>query len=121
MYFRPNRNSSKRRITMRLIVGQLAKEDYTSCRKLFDEAYYEYLEELKRSNLQQYHKQLQNKRRVTSSRFNFYVKTGSSFVAEKDGEVVGYVATQTIPTCGVMIEFYGSNTWSQSTNIGNRE
>jgi phosphinothricin acetyltransferase len=33
---------------------------------------------------------------VTLSRFNFYLGTGSSFVAEKDGGVVGYVATQTI-------------------------
>jgi L-amino acid N-acyltransferase YncA len=82
---------------MRLIVRQLAKEDYKSYRKLFDEAYYEYLEGLKQSNLQKYRKELQDRRRVTSSRFDFYVKTGSSFVAEKDGEVVGYVATQTIP------------------------
>jgi len=34
---------------------------------------------------------------VASSRFNFYVNRGSTFVAEKDGIVVGYVATQAIP------------------------
>jgi len=82
---------------MRLIVRQLAKEDYRSYRKLFDEAYYEYLDDLKHSSLQKYRRELQDKRRVTSSRFNFYLRTGSSFVAEKNGEVVAYVATQTIP------------------------
>jgi RimJ/RimL family protein N-acetyltransferase len=82
---------------MKLIVRQLVKEDLGPHRRLFDEAYYEYLEDLKQSNLPQYRKELQNKREVTSSRFNFYLKTGSSFAAEKDGTVVGYVATQTIP------------------------
>jgi L-amino acid N-acyltransferase YncA len=82
---------------MRLIVRQLAKEDYRSYKELFDEAYNEYLEDLKQSNPQKYRKELQDKRKVTLSRFNFYVKTGSSFVAEKSGEVVGYVATQTVP------------------------
>jgi len=81
---------------MGLVVKQLAKEDYRSYRKLLDEACYEYLGGLKQSNLQQYRKELQDKRRVTPSRFNFYVKTGSSFVAEKGGEVVGYVAAQII-------------------------
>jgi len=82
---------------MKFIVRQMVKEDYKLYKRLFDEAYYEYLQDLKRSNPQQYHKEIQNKRKVTSSRFNFYVKTGSSFVAEKDGVVVGYIATQTIP------------------------
>jgi predicted N-acetyltransferase YhbS len=82
---------------MKPIVRQLEKKDYRPYKKLFDEAYYEYLEALKQSNLQQYHREIQTKREVTSSRFNFYVQTESSFVAEKDGVVVGYIATQTIP------------------------
>lgn len=82
---------------MKLIVRELEKKDYRPYKKLFDEAYYEYLEALKQSNLQQYHREIQTKREVTSSRFNFYVQTESSFVAEKDGVVVGYIATQTIP------------------------
>jgi RimJ/RimL family protein N-acetyltransferase len=81
---------------MTTIVRKLVKEDYKPYKKLFDEAYYEYLQDLKQSNPQQYHKEIQDKRKVTSSRFNFYLKTGSSFVAEKDGEVIGYVASQTI-------------------------
>ena len=81
---------------MRLIVRQLAQEDYKPYKKLFDETYYEYVEDLRRNNPQRYHKEMQDKRRETSSRFNFYLNAGSSFVAEKGGEVVGYVATQTI-------------------------
>jgi len=77
-------------------VRQLAKEDYKSYKQLFDDAYYEYLENLKENNTQQYHKEVQDKRKVTSARFNFYLNAGSSFVAEENGEVVGYVATQTI-------------------------
>lgn len=80
----------------RLIVRQLYRKDFTSYKQLFDEAYYEYLEGLKQSNLQQYRKEMQDKRKVSSSRFNFYLNTRSSFVAEKNCEVVGYVATQTI-------------------------
>jgi phosphinothricin acetyltransferase len=82
---------------MKLIVRQLEKKDYESYKKLFDEAYYEYLEALRESDLRQYQREIQNKREVRFSRFNFYLKTGSSFAAEKEGTVVGYVATQTIP------------------------
>lgn len=81
---------------MRLIVRPLAQQDYKPYKKIFDQAYYEYLEDLKRNNPQQYHKEVKDKRKVTRFRFNFYLRTGSSFVAEKDGEVVAYVATQTI-------------------------
>jgi len=81
---------------MRLIVRQMTKRDYKPYKQLFDEAYNEYLENLRLNNPQQYQKEVQNKRKVTSARFNFYLNAGSSFVAEEDGEVVGYVATQTI-------------------------
>jgi len=82
---------------MKVITRQLAKNDYEPYKKLFAEAYCEYLEGLKQNSLQHYQKEIQNKREVTLSRFNFYLNTGSSFAAEKDGAVVGYVATQTIP------------------------
>lgn len=78
------------------LVRELAKEDYRSYKQLFDDAYCEYLENLKESNTQQYRKEVQNKRKVTSARFNFYLNSGSSFVAEENNEVVGYVAAQTI-------------------------
>jgi L-amino acid N-acyltransferase YncA len=82
---------------MKIVVRPMVRRDYKPYRKLFDEAYYEYLEDLRHNNRQQYQKEIQNKRKVTSARFNFYVQTGSSFVAEKDDTVIGYIATQTIP------------------------
>jgi phosphinothricin acetyltransferase len=82
---------------MKLIVRQMVKEDYKLYKRLFDEAYYEYLERLRLNNPRQYRREIQNKRKVTLPRFNFYLQTGSSFVAEKDGTVVGYIATQAIP------------------------
>ena len=82
---------------MNLTIRQLTKDDYEPYRELFEEAYYEYLETLRQSNPLQYHEEIQNKRKVTLSRFNFYVQTRSSFIAEEYGKVVGYVATQTIP------------------------
>jgi len=77
-----------------LIIRQLAKKDYEAFKGLFDEAYTEYRESLRLTNPKQYHKKQEN-REVTQARFNFYLKTGSSFVAEEKGEVIGYVASQT--------------------------
>jgi len=82
---------------MKLIVRQMVKEDYEAYKGFFDEACNEYLEDLSQNDPQQYRKERQENRIVTRARFNFYLKTGSSFVAEKGSEVVGYVATQTIP------------------------
>lgn len=76
---------------------QLHKRDYKAFRTLFEDAYAEYLEFLRLSNPQEYQKEKQEKREVTRARFNFYLKTGSSFVAEEKGEVIGYVASQTVP------------------------
>jgi len=77
-------------------VRQLTREDYEPYKKLFDEAYTEYLENLRLNNPQQYQKEKQDKREVTRSRFSFYLSTGSSFVAEEKTKVIGYVASQTI-------------------------
>jgi len=82
---------------MKLVVRPLAEEDRKSHKRLFDEAYGEYLESLRQSDPKQFEREKQEKRKVTSARFNFYLKTESSFVAEKDNEVIGYVASQTIP------------------------
>jgi len=79
-----------------LIVRQMKEKDYESYVRLFDEACAEYLEFLRLKNPQQYRKEKQEKRKVTHARFNFYLKTGSSFVAEEEGEVIGYVASQTV-------------------------
>jgi len=82
---------------MKLVVRQLIEKDYEQYKKLFEEAHNEYMENLRLKNPHQYRKEKQDKRKVTHSRFNFYLRTGSSFVAEEKGKVVGYVASQTIP------------------------
>jgi len=83
-----------------LIIRKLEAKDYGAYKRLFDESYSEYLEFLKRENPQQYQKEQQEireaKREVSRARFDFYLKTGSSFIAEEKGEVIGYVASQTV-------------------------
>jgi len=80
-----------------LIVRQMDKRDYEVFRTLFEDAYSEYLEFLRLSNPQEYESEQRERREVSQARFNFYLKMGSSFVAEENGEVIGYVASQTIP------------------------
>jgi len=75
----------------------LKERDCKAYKRLFEEAYAEYLSFLKRRDPQQYLKEQQETREVTHARFDFYLKAGSSFVAEENGEVVGYVASQTVP------------------------
>jgi ribosomal protein S18 acetylase RimI-like enzyme len=41
-------------------------------------------------------KERQEGRKVSRARFDFYLRTGSSFVAEENGEIIGYVASQTV-------------------------
>jgi RimJ/RimL family protein N-acetyltransferase len=74
----------------------LEEKDFESFRRLFEDAYAEYLQFLKRENPQQYLKERQERREVTRERFDFYLKTGSSFIAEENGDVIGYVASQTV-------------------------
>jgi len=80
-----------------LIVRPLNKRDYDAFRTLFEDAYAEYLGTLRLNNPQQYQREQQERRKVTHARFNFYLKTGSSFLVEENGEVIGYVASQTVP------------------------
>jgi len=74
---------------------QFAKRDYEPFKGLFEDAYNEYLQSLRLSNPEKYEKEKREERKVTRRRFSFYLKTGSSFVAEEKGEVIGYVASQT--------------------------
>ena len=76
-----------------LILRQLSKKDYEPFKRLFEEAYAEYLELLRLNNPQQYQKEKQEKRKVALARFKFYLNTGSSFVAEENDAVIGYVAS----------------------------
>jgi L-amino acid N-acyltransferase YncA len=81
-----------------VIIRLIEKRDYDGFRRLFDEAYSEYLQWLKHTSPQQYEKERREKDEVTLSGFGFYAKTGSSFAAEEDGKLVGYVASQTVPS-----------------------
>jgi hypothetical protein len=106
---------------MKLIIRKLEKKDYKPYKKLFEETYYEYLENLRHSNPQQYRIEMKDQRKVTSSRFNFYVQTGNSFIAERDGIVVSYIAAQTIPYMRGHDKSSGSNTSSLRKNIDGKE
>jgi L-amino acid N-acyltransferase YncA len=77
-------------------IRPMQEKDYEPYKTLFQEAYNEYVEFLKNTNPQQYLKESKEKREVTHQRFDFYLKTGNSFVAERDGKVVGYVASQIV-------------------------
>jgi len=79
-----------------LIVRQMNKKDFEPFKRLFEEAYAEYMEFLKQNNPIKYRKEKREKRKVTRSRFNFYLKTGNCFVAEERDDVIGHVASQTI-------------------------
>jgi L-amino acid N-acyltransferase YncA len=81
-----------------VILRGIEEKDYELFKKLFDQAFSEYLEYLRQENPQQYAKELGERREVTCSGFDFYLRTGSTLVAEEDGKVVGYVASQTVPS-----------------------
>ncbi|MFX1486393.1 MAG: GNAT family N-acetyltransferase [Promethearchaeota archaeon] len=78
-----------------MIIRRMEDKDYEAFKGLFEEAYGEYLKSLKERDPQKYQKELKEERKVTRERFEFYLETGSSFVAE-DGEVIGYVVSQTL-------------------------
>ena len=79
-----------------MTIRRIEEKDCEAFRRLFEEAYVEYLEFLKHKNPQQYLQEIREKKEVTRPRFDFYLETGSSFVAEENGKVVGYLASQTV-------------------------
>jgi L-amino acid N-acyltransferase YncA len=81
-----------------VIVREIKEKDYEVCRSLFNQAVSEYLEFLKHENPQQYKKELCERREITRSGFEFYLETGSSFLAEENGKSIGYVASQKVPS-----------------------
>jgi L-amino acid N-acyltransferase YncA len=81
-----------------VIIRGIEEKDYEVFKRLFDQAFFEYLEFLKDRNRQQYMKELKERREITRSGFDFYLRTRSTFVAEEDREVVGYVASQSVPS-----------------------
>ena len=81
-----------------MIVREIEEKDYEVFKRLFKKSILEYLEYLKQRNPKQYMEELKERREITRSGFNFYLRTGSTFVAEENGEAVGYVASQRVPS-----------------------
>jgi L-amino acid N-acyltransferase YncA len=79
-----------------MIIRQMQKKDYESIKRLFDEAYDEYLEFLQVNIPQRYTRERRERKAVARESFDFFLKTESSFVVEKKREVIGYVISQTI-------------------------
>jgi L-amino acid N-acyltransferase YncA len=79
-------------------VRLLEEKDFGAFRTLFDEAFSEYLEFLRHENHEQFLKEVTEREEVTREGFDFYLKTGTTFVAEEEGRVIGYVASQSMPS-----------------------
>lgn len=79
-------------------VRLLQEKDFEACKRLFDEAYSEYLEFLRHKNHEQFLEAVEEKEEVTREGFNFYLQARTSYVAEENGKVIGYVASQTTPS-----------------------
>jgi len=79
-------------------VRLLEEKNFEAFRTLFDEAFSEYLEFLRCENHEQFVEEVAEREKVTREGFDFYLKTGTTFVAEEEGKVVGYVASQTVPS-----------------------
>mgnify|MGYP001087848986 CR=1 FL=1 len=76
----------------------LEEKDFEAFRKLFDEAFSEYLEFLRHKNHEQFLEEVAEREAVTQEGFDFYLRTGTTFVAEEEGKVIGYVAGQPLPS-----------------------
>ena len=81
-----------------VIIRQFEEKDYEAFGRLFEETYDEYLEFLRHENPEKYltERQEGEERKITRARFEFYLETGTSFVAEEEGRAVGCVASQTV-------------------------
>jgi len=79
-------------------IRRLEERDFEAFRTLFDEAFSEYLEFLRAENPEQFQEEIAGREEVSQEGFDFYLKTGASFVAEEEGRVIGYVAAQPMPS-----------------------
>lgn len=104
-----------------MIVREMKEKDYQVLKSLFDQNLSEYLEPLKQQNPKQYWKEVIERREITRSGFEFYLGTGSSFVAEENGKVVGYIASQKVPSMhgvDLWIEYIGVQKEFRRRRIG---
>jgi L-amino acid N-acyltransferase YncA len=79
-----------------MMMRRVRRKDFKPIKRLFDEAYDEYLEFLQRNNPKQYVRDKRERQEVAAASFDFFLETGSSFVVEENHEVIGYVLSQTI-------------------------
>lgn len=79
-----------------MLIRQIEEKDYEAFKGLFEEAYSEYLEWLSREKPRKHLKESIERKKISRARYDFYLKNGTCFVAEEGGEVVGYVASQTV-------------------------
>jgi L-amino acid N-acyltransferase YncA len=82
------------RPTMR--IRRIQKKDCGSIRRLFDEAYDEYLKFLRVNNPERYVREKRERKEVAEESLDFFLKAESSFVAEEKREVIGCVISRTI-------------------------
>jgi RimJ/RimL family protein N-acetyltransferase len=79
-------------------VRLLEEKDFEAFKILFAEAYSEYLEFLRHESREQFLEAAEEREEVTREGFDFYLHERASFVAEEGGKVVGYVASQIMPS-----------------------
>ena len=79
-------------------VRLLEEKDFDAFKTLFDEALSEYLEFLRHENHEQFLEEVAEREKVTREGFDFYLQSGITFVAEEEGNVIGYVASHTMPS-----------------------
>lgn len=79
-------------------VRLLEKEDFEDVKALFNDSYSEYLEFLKHESHEEFVKAAEEREEVTREGFDFYLQGRSCFVAEEGGKVIGYVASQIMPS-----------------------
>jgi hypothetical protein len=68
--------------TKKMRVRLLEERNFGAFKTLFDEALSEYLEFLQHGNHEQFLKEVTEREEVTREGFDFYLKTGATFVAE---------------------------------------
>jgi RimJ/RimL family protein N-acetyltransferase len=79
-------------------VRLLEEKDFEAFRRLFDDSYFEYLEFLRSRSHEQFLEAAEEREEVTRQGFDFYLKSGTTFVAEEEGKVIGFVASHTMPS-----------------------
>lgn len=80
------------------MIRPIEEKDYEAFMRLYEEAYFEYLEWLRYENPSR-HLAEQKRRtwgRLSRERFDYYLGTESTFVAEDDDGILGYIASQTV-------------------------